>query len=187
VGANETAGLLLLDGVLPLWVAAGLADWACHWRTGIEHTAGLAESAFHWLMFSLVGTGVVAGLLLRLNAGLLMVCAALAVVHHVVVYIELRHVAPLREIRPFEQMVHSFLELLPFTALALLAVLAAAAGELAWPLNFGLALREPALPGRLVAGMLLAVLLFNAVPLLHEFWRAWVARRRRLAQQQARP
>lgn len=99
MGANETAGLLLLDGVLPLWVAAGLADWACHWRTGIEHTAGLAESAFHWLMFS----------------------------------------------------------------------------------------REPALPGRLVAGVLLAVLVFNAVPLLHEFWRTWVARRRRFAQQQARP
>lgn len=187
MGANETASLLLLYGVLPLWVAAGLADWACHWRTGIERTAGVAESAFHWLMFSLVGAGVLAGLLLRINAGLLLLCLALAVVHHLVVYVELRYVAPLREIGPFEQMVHSFLELLPLVALALLAVLAAAAGELDRPLDFGLAMRVPALPPRLVAGVLLAVLLFNALPLLHELLRAWAARRQASLHRQARP
>ena len=177
MGADQTVGLLLLYGVLPLWVAAGLADWACHWRTRIEETAGVAESAFHWLMFSLVGAGVLAGLLLRINAGLLLLCAVLAVVHHLVVYSELRYVAPLREISPFEQMVHSFLELLPFTALALLAVLAAAAGELTPPFDLALTVREPALPPELVVGILIAVLLFNALPLLHELLRTWAARK----------
>lgn len=190
VGVVETVGLLLLYGLLPLWMAAGLADWACHWRTRIEETAGVAESAFHWLMFSLMGAGVLAGLVLRINAGLLLLCATLALVHHLVVYVELRYVAPLREIGPFEQMVHSFLELLPFTALALLAVLAAATGELKRPLDFGLALREPALPVRLVAGILLAVLLFNALPLLHELLRTWAvrdARKHTRVHTQARP
>ncbi len=173
--ANEAAGLMLLYGVLPLWIAAGLADWACHWRTRIENTAGVAESGFHWLMFGLTGAGVLAGLLLRINAGLLLLCAVLALVHHLVVYVELRYVAPRREISPFEQMVHSFLELLPFTALALLAVIAAQSGDLARP-DFSLALRQPPLPGRLLGGVLLAVLLFNALPLLHELMRAWAAR-----------
>ena len=30
---------------MPLWLGAGVADWWCHRRTDIEHTAGPAESA----------------------------------------------------------------------------------------------------------------------------------------------
>ena len=30
--------------VLPVWLTAGVADWICHRRTGIERTTGLKES-----------------------------------------------------------------------------------------------------------------------------------------------
>lgn len=176
--AEAAAVLLLLYGVLPLWVAAGLADWACHWRSRIEDSAGWVESACHWLLFSLVGAGVLAGLLLRLNAGLLLLCGLLAVLHHLVVYAELRYVASRRVISPIEQMVHSFLELLPLMALALLVVLATPAGHLDPPLDWALQRRTPALPWSVWVGVLGAVLLFNGLPLLHELLRTLAARRR---------
>jgi len=44
---NATRGLLL-GGVMPLWLGAGLADWYLHRRSRIEQTAGPRESALHF-------------------------------------------------------------------------------------------------------------------------------------------
>ena len=63
----ETARHLLMYGLLPLWIAAGLADWACHRRTGIERTSGLKENLLHLLMFGEIGVGMAAVALLEIN------------------------------------------------------------------------------------------------------------------------
>ena len=50
-GIENATRRLLLGGVMPLWLGAGLADWYLHRRTRIEDTAGPRESALHSLMF----------------------------------------------------------------------------------------------------------------------------------------
>jgi hypothetical protein len=42
----------LLYFVIPVWIAAGLADWLCHRATDIERTAGPAESLLHLLVLA---------------------------------------------------------------------------------------------------------------------------------------
>jgi hypothetical protein len=77
--------------------------------------------------------------------------------------VELRYTAPRREIRPFEQMVHSFMELLPLGLLALLGVLAAGPAPAPWP-------------PRYLAGVAVAVLVCNVLPMAEESWRCLRAR-----------
>jgi hypothetical protein len=48
----DTTRQFLLGFVLPLWLVAGVADWLCHRKADIEHTAGPSESAMHLLMLS---------------------------------------------------------------------------------------------------------------------------------------
>ena len=55
-GIENATRRLLLGGVMPLWLGAGLADWYLHRRTRIEDTAGPRESALHSLMFAETGT-----------------------------------------------------------------------------------------------------------------------------------
>ena len=45
VSAQDAARWLLMYGVMPLWIVAGLADWWCHRRTGIERTSGLRRAS----------------------------------------------------------------------------------------------------------------------------------------------
>jgi hypothetical protein len=51
-GIENAVRSLLLGGVMPLWLGAGLADWYLHRRTRIEDTAGPRESALYSLMFA---------------------------------------------------------------------------------------------------------------------------------------
>jgi hypothetical protein len=44
-GIEDAVRRLLLGGVMPLWIGAGLADWYLHRRTRIEDTAGKARPA----------------------------------------------------------------------------------------------------------------------------------------------
>ncbi|QJW83416.1 hypothetical protein HK414_02120 [Ramlibacter terrae] len=125
---EEAARLLLMYAVFPVWVAAGLADWACHRRTRIERTSGLPENIFHWGLFALMGLATLAVGLLEVNAAILLLVFAAFLAHELATYLELRYTVPLRPIGPFEQMVHSFMELLPLVALALLATLAGTGG-----------------------------------------------------------
>ncbi len=59
---------LLMYFLLPLWIAVGFADWLCHRRTDIEHTAGTKESFIHLLMFAEVGLPLLAVPFLEVNA-----------------------------------------------------------------------------------------------------------------------
>jgi hypothetical protein len=63
MGPEEVLRALLMYFVLPLWLAAGFADYLCHRATHIEETSGWKESVLHppslprwpfrcWLRFS---------------------------------------------------------------------------------------------------------------------------------------
>jgi len=171
--------LLLGFGVLPLWVAAGLGDYLCHRAARIENNAGTPESVLHLVQYALVGIPVTLGLFLQANAGFFLFAGFAILLHHAVTYIDLRYADATRKIAPREQMVHSFLELLPITAFLLLA-----AAE--WPQFLSLlgtgpqqALFAPQMrpaPLSYVVTIMAAALLFNLIPYLEELWRCLRAR-----------
>lgn len=170
---QEPARLLLMYVVFPVWVAAGFADWACHRRTHIERTSGLRENMLHLVMFGQMGLGILAVALLEINAAVLLLVAVLFALHELTVYADLRYSVPRREVGPFEQMVHSFMEILPLAGLGLLAALAwpqalALVGLGPEPADFAWRWKErPLPPAALLTGALLAAV-FNAGPLLQE-------------------
>jgi hypothetical protein len=164
VSSAAIADLLVMDALIPLWIAAGLADWTCHRATAIERTSGIAENALHWLLLAEGGVALLAAALLQVNAGVLLLVFAAFLAHELTTYIELRYTVQRREVRPVEQMVHSFMELLPFVSLLLLAIVA-------WPIrmdDWSLQLRREPWPVTYMAVALAASFLFNAVPLAQE-------------------
>jgi hypothetical protein len=114
----------LLYGLLPAWFLPGLADWAMHRHTRIEHTAGTKESLIHSLMMAEVGLPIALTLRYRVNPKLLTVLLGGAAVHEVTALWDVRTAVDSdREVTPAEQHIHSFLESLPFGALASLMCL----------------------------------------------------------------
>lgn len=177
------AALLLIVVVFPLWIAAGLADWACHRATRIESTSGLTENLLHWVLLAQAGTAVLAMALLEINAAVLLIFLGAFLLHELTVWLELRYTVPRRNVRPIEQMVHSFEELLPLAALILLGAVAwdqalALVGAGGEPADFGLRWKEQPLPPALLLGGTAAVLLFNVLPLAQETAACLRARRR---------
>jgi hypothetical protein len=183
---QEPVLFILMYLIFPLWVAAGFADWACHRRTGIALTSGLKENLLHLLMFGEIGIGLLAVALLEIDAAVLVIVFAVFALHELTVYWDLHYSTLLRDVGPFEQMVHSFLEILPLLSLALLATAA-------WPQalalvglgeearDWSLRLKEHPLPPALLqAGLLLSVV-FNLLPLLQETWSCAVVRSARAA------
>lgn len=157
--------------VFPLWVLAGLADWACHRATGIAATSGIRENLLHWLMYAEIGAGMLAVAYFQTNAGVLAIVLGVFLVHELTVYMDLDYSTMLRDVGPFEQMVHSFLELLPLVSLALLAVIA-------WPQGWELTLRprEATLPPAYLIAAGAATVLFNVLPLAQETFACLAAR-----------
>ena len=178
------AAVILMFVVLPLWVVAGLMDYFCHRATSIETTSGPQESALHLLQLSLVGFPVVLGLFLQIDAALLAVMIGFLLLHHIAAYVDVRYANSTRGIPPFEQMVHSFLELLPLTAFLLVSILhcdqlTALFGVGAARADFSLRWKTQPLPTGFVFALLGAAILLNAVPFLEEMVRTLRAARNR--------
>lgn len=177
---QDAARWLLMYAVMPVWIVAGLVDWWCHRRTGIERTSGLPENLFHWLLFAEMGAALLAVGLLEINAAVLMVVFAAFLAHEATTFVELRYTVPRREVRPFEQMVHSFMEILPLVVLALLAVMAwdqvlALFG--AGAPDFSLQPKAEPWPPAYLLGTAAAVGSFNILPLAEEGLRCLRNRR----------
>lgn len=178
------AALLLVTVVYPLWVAAGLADWACHRATRIATTSGLRENVVHHAMFLQMGLLIAAMALLQIDAGVLLLAAALFLLHEATVWWDLRVSLPVRRVTAFEQMVHSFQELLPLVSLLLLAAMAwdqalALLGLGTEPADLRLRWKDdPLPPALLLAGAALAAVC-NALPLAQETLACLRARPRR--------
>lgn len=176
----ESARLILMYGLVPLWIAAGLADWWCHRRTSIEDTSGLPENAFHWILLAEGGLALAAVALLELNAGVLLLVFAAFLAHELTTFVELRYTWRRREIRPFEQMVHSFMELLPLLLLMLVAVMqwsqVVALFDGGAP-DLGLHRKAQPWPAAWLLAVAAAAALLNVLPLAEEGLRCLRGRR----------
>lgn len=53
--------------LIPLWTAAGIADWLCHRASKIERTTGVKETALHLMMLGEAGLPVLIGLFFEIN------------------------------------------------------------------------------------------------------------------------
>ena len=140
----------------------------------------MRESLLHLIQFGLVGLPLVAVLFLKVNAGLLLILAIFVTLHHTVAYIDVRYANAMRQVRPTEQMIHSFLELLPITAYLLLA--ATAFGELQALLgqgnehaDFSVRVRSHSLPHWYLISVICAAVSVNLAPYLEEFVRCFRA------------
>lgn len=165
---------MLLYFILPLWLAAGVADWLCHRRTGIQYTSGVKESLIHLLMLAEMAVPVLAALLFEINALILAVMAAAFALHEATALWDVSYATAHRHVSPLEQHVHSFLELVPLMGLVLVVTLHApqalaliGIGEADW----GLRLKGEPLPRVYLAAVLSATVALEVLPYLEELWR----------------
>jgi hypothetical protein len=180
-GIQSAVRRLLLGGVMPLWIGAGLADWYLHRRTRIEDTAGPRESALHSLMFAETGVPVLLGLFCEVNAGVLATAVGAVAAHSATAYWDQSYAEPRRRVTPVEQHVHSLLEMSPVMATFLLTALhwdqaEALVGQDSQPPRFRLRLkrRDPlSLAARVT--LLASVTVFGVLPYAEELLRCWRA------------
>ena len=174
---------VLMYLILPLWVAAGFADWLCHQRTKIAETAGPKESAIHILMFSQMGVAICIAVFLSITSLTLCMMAALFIVHQLTAYWDLHYASSKRLITPLEQQIHSVLEMLPFFALVLVCIgnwpvflqtVGMGHGDPTWSSD----LRTPALPTWYLIAAGSGVALFSALPYWVEFAQCLAVQRR---------
>ena len=109
--------------VLPVWMAAGLADWWCHRQSDIEHTAGTTESAIHAVMMAEGGVPTLLGLFCEVDAAMLTVTYVALALHEASGLLDVAYADGRREVTPFEQYVHGFLVRVPMMATFLVTVL----------------------------------------------------------------
>lgn len=169
--------LILLYFVVPVWLAAGVADWLCHRASRIERTTGTKESVLHSLMLAEVGLPLLAALFLQINALLIAAMLVLFVAHEFTALWDVScSTYSDREVTPIEQHVHSFLELMPL--LALVCVIALHWGQFlalfgAGPdtARFDIAWKQPPLAPAWLAGALAAIAVFGVAPYVEELVR----------------
>ena len=166
----------------PLLVLAGLLDWACHRQQRIELTTGLAESLLHLLMLGVVGTALLAALLLEPTAGLFALILLALLLHEASYIADLNVALSRRRIPVVEQWVHGFQHLLPWVGAA--GLLALSPGQalalLPWSsqqADWALRLKAEPLPWPYTLTLLGAALLFNILPFLSEAMRSAKAER----------
>jgi len=180
MAATETLLWWLLGAVVfPAWLLSGAADYLCHARTDIAHTSGRHEAALHLLQLAELGFPLLAFLFLEVDALVLALLLAGVVAHTLSAWRDLRYTTHRREITPAEQMAHGPLLVLPWIALALIAVLH-------WPVLQVLAdpaiasdwrphLRRPMFPAPILATVLAAAAGLAVLPGLWEFARTAAA------------
>jgi hypothetical protein len=172
---------MLMYFVLPLWLAAGFADYLCHRATSIETTSGPKESLLHLLQFSEMAVPTLAAIFLEINALVILIMVVSLVLHQLTAMWDVRYAYHRREVTPIEQHVHSVLEMLPLTALLIIVAFhwpqfLALFGAGIEAADFTVRLKEPPLPWLYVTVMLTLVLLFEVLPYVEELVRTLRAR-----------
>jgi hypothetical protein len=180
----DVASLLqnfLLYAVIPAWLCAGLADWACHRATDIESTGGTKESLLHVAQLSEVGLPLLAALFFEINALVIAAMIGGLLLHQATATWDVRWANATRTIPPVEQHVHSVLEMAPVMVFAGFAILN-------WPavhdlmqghLSLSFTLKEQPLPTAYLTALTLAVLAMGVVPYGEELLRCLRAGRSR--------
>jgi heme/copper-type cytochrome/quinol oxidase subunit 2 len=160
--------------VFPVWLAAGLLDYAIHARQRIEHTAGPYESALHLLQALQVGVPVLIVLFLEVTATSAMAILAAVLAHAWTSWRDACYATSVRPIGPAEQKAHAVLDMVPWIGLALLALIHREAlapmlgpGSADWSLR----LRDAPFPPSVVAAVLVSSVGAGVVPALLELRR----------------
>lgn len=182
---QDPTALILMYFVLPLWFAAGVADWLCHRATHIETTTGAKESLLHLLMFAEIGAPLLAAIFLEVNALVIAVMILAFLLHEATALWDVRYALTAREVSPIEQHVHSFLEMIPLMAILLVVsrhwgqflALFGLGDELA---RFDLAWKREPLPTAYIVVVMSVALVFDLVPYLEELRRGLAAAQGRL-------
>lgn len=191
---QEPVRLILMYGLIPLWILAGVGDWWFHRRQRIETNAGVLESAMHSLMMIEVGIPVLLVLFLEVNALMFAIMIAAVVIHAVTAWIDVRYASSKRTVPPNEQHMHSLLEVLPITAVVVLAIphwdqFLALFGAGTEPPRFALTPKQDPLPPSYLFGLFAAIGLFVVLPYAEELLRclrAQAARAKPVAHQSSR-
>jgi hypothetical protein len=162
--------------VLPLWMAAGSLDYFLHRRSRIEATSGTFEARLHVLGITLSAAPVLAGLLLEIDAGVLAIMGVGYVTHLGMTIWDVGYADGRRQIVPLEQHVHALLELLPVTALSLLALAhkeqaRALVGRGSQPARLRLRSKRRPLPARVLAATMGTFAAVVALPYAEELLR----------------
>ncbi|MGJ4802084.1 hypothetical protein [Luteimonas sp. SDU82] len=171
--SQEALGWLLAYLGLLGWMCAGLLDFRCHRRTDLPHTSGLVESSLHLLQLALVGAAIVLGMLFEFHMPVIATMTALVAVHACVGYLDTRQAFRHRPILPFEQHIHSVLDMAPWIGLGLVI---AATWPAAVSTEWTLALRQPGLPAWVWLLVLAPAALLCGLPAAAEWRAAWLAR-----------
>jgi len=113
----------LMNVVLPVWLASGIADWLCHRGSHIETTTGPKESLMHLLMLTEAAIPVLCGMFLEITSPVLALAIVAALLHDATALWDVSYAVTKREVTPIEQHVHSFLEMVPMAAIAFISIL----------------------------------------------------------------
>jgi hypothetical protein len=171
---DEILRSLMMYFVLPVWLAAGFADYLCHRAAHIERTSGWKESALHLLQFAEMALPILAALFLEINTGVILLMMVCLVLHQATAMWDVSYAAATREVKPIEQHVHSVLEIMPLTGLLMVIALHWQAFIALFglaPASFGLALKPEPLPWLYVVTMMGLTLLFEVLPYMEELVR----------------
>lgn len=166
--------LFLMYIVVPVWLIAGLGDYLCHRAMHIERNSGLRESLLHLVQFILVGVPLLAVLFLEVDAAILLLMFAGLAFHQATAVWDVRYANATRRVPPVEQHIHGILEMIPFAATAIVAILH-------WPqlvalvglgdATFTIGLKRQPLPGWYIAGVMAGVVVLGVLPYGEELLR----------------
>jgi hypothetical protein len=176
----DTLRAIMMYFVLPVWLAAGFADYLCHRASHIERTSGWKESVLHLLQFAELALPILAALFLEITAGVILLMIVCLVLHQATAMWDVHYANTRREVKPIEQHVHSVLEMMPLTGLLMVVALnwEAFAGLFGLaPASFALRLKPEPLPVLYVAAVMGLTLLFEVLPYLEELVRGLRFRR----------
>jgi hypothetical protein len=167
---------VLMYFIVPLWMAAGVADWLCHRASDIQHTGGPKESLMHLAMLAELGVPALSGLFLEITSPLFALMIAAFVLHEATALWDVYHAVSRRQVTPIEQHVHSFLELIPLMAISSTATLHWPEFRAVFRLGSAppgrrLRLKEKPLPKSYLWPLLAATVLFEWVPYCEELLR----------------
>jgi hypothetical protein len=183
--SRKALRLTLQYFVVPVWLAAGVADWWFHRASDIENTTGLKESVIHLLLMLEAGGPIMAALLLEVDPLILSAMIALFFLHEATAMWDVSYAVTAREVSPGEQHAHSFLELTPLLAVVLISLLhlpqlkALAGLRLEPPKK--LRLKKNPLPKGYIGAALSATLVLEILPYVEEAVRDWRAHPGRFA------
>lgn len=173
---TQIAEAALLYFILPLWLAAGFADYLCHRASEIEQTSGYRETLLHLLMFAEIAVPLLAALFFEINALIILLMIVGFIMHEATALWDVSFAIDKRQVTPIEQHVHSFLEMLPLMSIVLVVVLhwpqfLALFGAGPEAAQFVLSWKRDPLPWSYVSSFLIAVILLEVMPYAEELVR----------------